>query len=53
MPTQAMGVYSSVRFIPEESLGVIPSTPAVRSIPFNSCTVGAEQNCTWNYDGQT
>ena len=46
MPKQAMGVYSSIRFIPEEELGVIPSTPTVRSIPFNSCTVGAEQNRT-------
>ena len=46
MPTQAMGVYSGVRFIPEASLGVTPSSGTVRSLPFNSCTVSAEQNRT-------
>ena len=46
MPKQAMGVYSGVRFIPEEELGVTPSSGTVRSLPFNSCTVSAEQNRT-------
>ena len=46
MPTQAMGVYSGVRFIPEAELGVTPSSGTVRSLPFNSCTVAAEQNRT-------
>ena len=46
MPTQAMGVYSGVRFIPEAQLGVTPSSGTVRSLPFNSCTVAAEQNRT-------
>lgn len=46
MPEQAMGVYSGVRFIPEAQLGVTPSSGTVRSLPFNSCTVAAEQNRT-------
>ena len=46
MPQQAMGVYSGVRFIPESTLGVTPETGTVRSLPFNSCTVSAEQNRT-------
>lgn len=46
MPKQAMGVYSGVRFIPEVTLGVTPSSGTVRSLPFNSCTVAAEQNRT-------
>lgn len=46
MPKQAMGVYSGIRFIPEAELGVTPTTGTVRSIPFNSCTVSAEQNRT-------
>lgn len=46
MPKQAMGVYSGVRFIPETELGVTPSSGTVRSLPFNSCTVAAEQNRT-------
>lgn len=44
--SQAMGVYSGVRFIPEATLGTTPSSGTVRSIPFNSCTVAAEQNRT-------
>lgn len=46
MPTQAMGVYSGVRFIPEAELGVTPTSGTVRSLPYNSCTVAAEQNRT-------
>lgn len=46
MPEQAMGVYSGVRFIPEAQLGVTPSSGTVRSLPFNSCTIAAEQNRT-------
>ena len=46
MPTQAMGVYSGVRFVPEEELGVTPAEGTVRGIPYNSCTVAAEQNRT-------
>lgn len=44
MPSQAMGVYSSIRFIPETTLGTTPSSGTVRSLPFNSCTLAAEQN---------
>jgi len=43
---QAMGVYSGVRFIPETTLGVTPDTGTVRSLPFNSCTLAADQNRT-------
>lgn len=46
MPKQAMGVYSGIRFIPEAELGVTPTTGTVRSLPFNSCTLAAEQNRT-------
>ena len=44
--SQAMGVYSGVRFIPETTLGTTPTSGTVRSIPFNSCTVAADQNRT-------
>ena len=44
--SQAMGVYSSVRFVPEATLGVTPSDGTVRSLPFNSCTLAASQNRT-------
>ena len=44
--SQAMGVYSGVRFIPETTLGVTPDSGTVYSLPFNSCTVAAEQNRT-------
>lgn len=46
MPKQAMGVYSGVRFVPEAELGVTPADGTVRNLPFNSCTVAAEQNRT-------
>lgn len=44
--SQAMGVYSGVRFIPETTFGTTPSSGTVRSLPFNSCTLSAEQNRT-------
>ena len=44
--SQAMGVYSGVRFIPETTFGTTPDSGTVRSLPFNSCTLAAEQNRT-------
>ena len=35
MPTQAMGVYSGVRFIPEVELGVTPTTGSALPPTYN------------------
>ncbi len=43
---QAMGVYSVLNFIREAVLGTTPDSGTVRSLPFNSCTLSAEQNMT-------
>lgn len=43
---QAIGVYSQLGFVPEATLGTTPTTPDVKTLPFNSCTVTAEQNMT-------
>lgn len=43
---QAIGVYSQLGFVREATLGVTPSSPEVKTLPFNSCTVSAEQNMT-------
>lgn len=44
--SQAMGVYSGVRFIPETTFGTTPSEGTVYSLPFNACTLAASQNRT-------
>lgn len=44
--SQAMGVYSGVRFIPETTFNTTPDSGTVRSLPFNSCTLAASQNRT-------
>ena len=43
---QAIGVYSQLGFVRETVLGTTPSSPDVKTLPFNSCTVSAEQNMT-------
>ena len=43
---QAIGVYSKLNFVPEAEFGVTPTEGTVRSLPFNSCTLSAEQNIT-------
>lgn len=43
---QAIGVYSQLGFVREATLGVTPSSPEVKTLPFNGCTVSAEQNMT-------
>ena len=43
---QAIGVYSQLGFVRETTLGTTPTSPDVKTLPFNSCTVSAEQNMT-------
>lgn len=43
---QAIGVYSQLGFVHETTLGTTPTSPDVKTLPFNSCTVSAEQNMT-------
>ena len=44
--SQAIGVYSKLNFVPETTFGTTPGDGTVRSLPFNSCTLSAEQNIT-------
>ncbi len=43
---QAIGVYSQLGFVRETVLGTTPTSPEIKTLPFNSCTVSAEQNMT-------